>query len=105
MTTTRRAITQPGECTRHAKECGAGVGVFYLVEKCNTLLLVDSRACYYPSLYVDEYGECSTGHNRPLYLSKVRFEKLQALYSNHEILKEIVRIRLGERSVIRHNFY
>jgi hypothetical protein len=60
---------------------------------------------YAPSLYLDDYGECSTGHSRPLFLSQSRLQRLQSLYANHAVAKEVIRLRLGERSIIRLNYY
>jgi hypothetical protein len=103
--TSRVFLSGPGECTLHATECGAGIGMFFLVERCQTLLLSGPRAVYSPSLYLDSYGECSAGHNRPLYLSHARQQRLLTLYTSHEVAKEVVRVRLGGRSVIRLNYF
>jgi hypothetical protein len=103
--TSRLFLSGPGECTLHAVECGAGIGLFYLVEKCQSLLLSGPRAVYAPSIYLDDDGECSTGHSRPLLLSQSRLQHLQALYTNHEVAKEVIRTRLSERSIIRLNYY
>ena len=42
-----------GECTRHARQCGRGVGIFALVHQCVTLLVDETKSAYYASLYLD----------------------------------------------------
>jgi hypothetical protein len=37
-----------GECTAHARHCGAGQGIFLLVNKGSIVLMRDSRAAFYP---------------------------------------------------------
>lgn len=106
----------PGECTLHSLECGSGVGVFYLVSSCQTLLCRAGRAIIAPSIYVDATGEAaqdrsaagtvlSSGENRPMYLSEKRLRKLEDWYLSHVVAKEVTRKRQGERSVIRLNWF
>jgi hypothetical protein len=103
----RESDSNPGECTLHAMSCGAGIGIFFLVQFCRVLLVRSSRACYYPSIYVDETGEPGEGrgHNRPTYLSSKRYQTLQDLYLAHNIAKEVTRMRATSESVIRQFWY
>lgn len=106
----------PGECTLHSLECGSGIGVFYLVSSCQTLLCRAGRAIIAPSIYVDSTGEAiqdrsaagtmlSSGENRPMFLSEKRLRKLEEWYLSHAVAKEVTRKRQGERSVIRINWF
>ena len=46
-----------GECTRHARVCGAGIGLVFLVHQRRMLLICGPKAAYYPSPYVDAHFE------------------------------------------------
>lgn len=96
-----------GECTLHARSCGAGLGVFFLVQQCQVLLVRGSRGTYSPSLYLDSSGEVNEqrGQNRPLFLSSKRYKKLEELYVTHQVGKEIVRKRASAETVIRMNWF
>lgn len=96
-----------GECTLHSRSCGAGLGVFFLVQQCQVLLVRGSRGCYAPSLYLDSSGEVNEqrGQNRPLFLSAKRYKKLEELYVNHQVTKDIVRKRASAETVIRMNWF
>lgn len=51
-----------GSCTAHAATCGAGVGIFLRVADCIILLLNGvGKGCFYPSPYLDAYGENDPG--------------------------------------------
>ena len=97
----------PGRCTIHAKKNGAGVGIFFLLQKCSVLLLHNDKSAYSPSLYVDEHGEEDVGlrRGRPLYLHQERFQRLQKLWLQHDIPGEVARIRSTSDRVIRDNWY
>mmetsp|Transcript_11561 Transcript_11561/g.31157 ORF Transcript_11561/g.31157 Transcript_11561/m.31157 type:complete len:218 (-) Transcript_11561:369-1022(-) len=97
----------PGECTLHARSLGSGVGVFFLLQKCVVLLIRDRHAAYYPSIYVDSYGEEDAGLRRgkPLFLSTQRFAELQALYTSHRIAAEVAKVRSNADRVIKENYY
>ena len=99
---------EPGECTLHARICGAGIGIFYVIQSCRCILIRSSRSCYFPSLYADEDGEMDTNvkhHSRPLYLYRERYLKLNEMYIKHQIAGEVVRKRSSEDSVIREYWY
>ena len=79
---TPASITNPGECTLHTRSCGAGVGIFFLVQRFSCLLVRGGRSCYYPSIYLDALGESGStlgggGKTRPLFLNLARYKKLE----------------------------
>ncbi|CAM9281630.1 unnamed protein product [Chrysoparadoxa australica] len=120
-----------GECTLHARECGSGTGMFFLVMqtsqpshsfypepgasdssslllfvqimRCAVLLMRENRAAYYSSLYVDEHGEEDTHLRRgkPLYLSKHRYRALKQLWLKHQVVMQVSTIRASLDRVIR----
>jgi E3 ubiquitin-protein ligase UBR2 len=67
----------------------------------------NSFAAYYPSPYVDAYGEEDVGlrRARPLTLDSSRYRALQQLWAGHDVVREIVRIRLAAERYIRQNWY
>ncbi|XP_028395905.1 E3 ubiquitin-protein ligase UBR2-like [Dendronephthya gigantea] len=83
-----------GSCTAHAQTCGAGVGMFLRVRDCIVLLVNGiGKGCFYPSPYLDAYGENDPGLRRgnPLFLCEERYKQLQKLWKQHGIPTEIVR--------------
>jgi hypothetical protein len=46
-----------GKCLNHASQCGAGVGIFLLVRKTTILLQRSARLAFWPSPYLDMFGE------------------------------------------------
>lgn len=100
-------ISTRGECSRHSQSCGAGIGVFLLVQRCCALAIRGSRAAYLPALYLDANGEVDENmrQNKPLYLSAARYQRLQHMYAQHALAKEISRIRSTADRVIRQNWY
>ena len=105
-------IADAGECTLHARRCGAGIGVFLLVQRCCVLIMRNQRACFAPSLtpYVDRNGERAdhSGLTQPykqLYFNARRYRRLEELYFRHELAREIVRQRIHEEKIIRSWWY
>ncbi len=96
-----------GRCTIHARHCSSGCGVFFLVQRCIVLLMRDSYAAYYGSMYVDEHGEEDTWvkRGRPLYLSKARYAVLRRMYEAHQIAEEVCRRRSLTSRVIRNAYF
>ncbi|KAK1948332.1 E3 ubiquitin-protein ligase UBR2 [Phytophthora citrophthora] len=84
-----------GECTRHAAECGGGVGIVLILEQCRIAVVGGSMAAYFPSPYVDSHGEEDVGlqRGRPLRLDMARYRHLQSLWLNHRIFTEVSRQR------------
>jgi hypothetical protein len=93
----------PGECCLHSERCGAGIGVFFLVQHCQVLFMRGGRAIYFPSIYLDELGETSETNiqNKPMYLSLKRYRKIEEMYVMHQIAREVVTKRVTADSVIR----
>ena len=91
--------------------CGAGIGVFFIVQSCYVLLMRGSRTSYHATIYLDEHNESNAdsllgyGHNKPMFLSKSRYQKIKELYLNHRIAKEITRKRISADNVIRQYWY
>nr|CCA16021.1 conserved hypothetical protein [Albugo laibachii Nc14] len=84
-----------GECTRHAAECGGGVGIVLLLDQCRVVIIAGSMAAYFPSPYVDAHGEEDIGlqRGRPLRLDMARYRHLDSLWVNHRIFSEVSRQR------------
>ena len=96
-----------GDCTRHARTCGGGCGIFYLVHQCTVLLLHSAFAAYHPSLYLDAHGEEDRGLRRgkPLFLNPERRRALYQLWLAHAVPVEVVRSRAASSSVIVLNYW
>lgn len=96
-------MRNPGECSLHSEQCGAGVGLFFLLHQCQILLIRSNRAIYYPSIYLDATGESCEGsfQNKPMFLSTKRYRKLEEVYVAHHIAKEVARKRASSETVIR----
>ncbi|RLN70558.1 hypothetical protein BBJ29_008063 [Phytophthora kernoviae] len=84
-----------GECTRHAAECGGGVGIVLLLEQCRIAVVGGSMAAYFPCPYVDAHGEEDIGlqRGRPLRLDMARYRYLESLWLSHRIFTEVSRQR------------
>lgn len=101
-------IAGVGECTVHSRLCGAGTGLFLLVQQHCVLALRGSRAVYLPALYVDEHGEPPDGHrgqSRPLFLSRSRYRRLRDVVLKHQLGRDVARIRASDDRRIRLNYY
>ncbi|CAM9422800.1 unnamed protein product, partial [Choristocarpus tenellus] len=78
------------DCTRHAEVCGCGVGVVFLLQECSILLLHGQRAAYFPSPYVDSYGERHRNfRGRPLFLDQRRYGVVRGLWVKHQVAHEV----------------
>lgn len=95
-----------GRCTAHARACGRGVGVFFLLQDCSVLLIYLDRACYFPSPYVDVYGERHKQfRGRPLHLDERRLEALRRVWAKQRVPYEVVQARSTSKHVILINYY
>ncbi|CAM0878719.1 unnamed protein product [Alopecurus aequalis] len=76
-----------GKCLNHASQCGAGVGIFLLVRKTTILLQRSARLAFWPSLYLDAFGEedHEMQRGKPLYLSQERYAALTHLVASHSL--------------------
>jgi hypothetical protein len=101
-------IDNAGECTLHARTCGAGIGIFFLVLKDQVLLIHGSNAVTHMALYLDSNGEpadAQRGRNRPLFLSKSRFKRAEDIYLNNLIPYEVSRARASSDRYITAFYY
>jgi E3 ubiquitin-protein ligase UBR1/E3 ubiquitin-protein ligase UBR3 len=71
-----------GECSQHAAEESAGVGIFLLLRSTQLLLLRNNRTCMGLSLYLDIHGEEDLYLRRSqlLYLSDLRLNEVRRLW-------------------------
>jgi hypothetical protein len=94
-----------GECTRHSYKCGAGSGVFFLLQECSGLIMHKSKAAYIQSPYVDSHGETPQFRGRPLNLDMDRYEHLREVWFSHEVRQKVVAERGSSRQIILPDFY
>ncbi|XP_078178382.1 proteolysis 6 isoform X3 [Carex rostrata] len=82
-----KSCCRAGKCQNHALACGAGVGVFLLVRKTTILLQRSARLAFWPSPYLDAFGEedHDMHRGRPLYLSEERYAALTYLVASHSL--------------------
>ncbi|XP_019636139.1 PREDICTED: E3 ubiquitin-protein ligase UBR3-like isoform X5 [Branchiostoma belcheri] len=73
------------ECVQHSVSCGAGTGVFLVVNSSTIIVVRGPRACLWGSLYLDSHGEEDRDlrRGRPLYLSEDRFRVLTQQWISH----------------------
>mmetsp|Transcript_4153 Transcript_4153/g.6352 ORF Transcript_4153/g.6352 Transcript_4153/m.6352 type:complete len:1971 (+) Transcript_4153:47-5959(+) len=95
-----------GHCTRHALECGAGSGIFFLLQECTLLLIYKNRAAYFASPYADAFGE-RQGHfrGRPLFLDHDRHHDISRLWGNHGVPDAVIQSRFTSRQIIVPAYY
>lgn len=76
-----------GKCLNHVLQCGAGVGIFLLVRKTTILLQRSARLTFWPSPYLDAFGEedHEMQRGKPLYLSQERYAALTYLVASHNL--------------------
>ena len=94
-----------GECTRHSYKCGAGAGMFFLLQECAGLIMHNGKAAYIHSPYVDSHGETPQYRGRPLNLDLDRFGHLHEVWSGHNIRQQVLAERESSRQIIVDNFY
>ena len=96
-----------GECTRHARVCGGGMGVFLFASTSQVLLMRGEHAIDYPSPYTDAHGEADVGLRRgkPLFLSQRRYGALVELWARNAIGREVAHKRSVADTVYRSGFY
>ncbi|KAG0560005.1 hypothetical protein KC19_10G146700 [Ceratodon purpureus] len=74
-----------GECSQHAADESAGVGIFLLLRSTQLLLLRNNRTCMGLSLYLDIHGEPAQEdlylrRSQLLYLSELRLKEVRRLW-------------------------
>jgi hypothetical protein len=94
-----------GECTKHSYKCGAGAGMFFLLQECSGLIMHKSKAAYIHSPYVDSHGETPQFRGRPLNLDLDRYEHLREVWFGHGVRQQVVAERGHARQVILPDFY
>ncbi|KAJ0560472.1 putative carboxypeptidase U transcription factor interactor and regulator Znf-B family [Helianthus annuus] len=74
-------------CQTHAMSCGAGTGVFLLIRETRILLQRSAHQAFWPSPYLDAFGEEDIGMRRgkPLYLNEERYAALSHMVASHGI--------------------
>lgn len=94
-TSSHHRDTSVGACSSHTDECGAGVGVFFMVQHSIVLFVFQSRNVYFRSLYVDSHGEDDEylRRGRELFFNPQRLASILELYVMHQIPAEVIRIR------------
>jgi len=83
------------ECVEHTYQCGAGSGVFFLLQKCVVLITHNSREAYIQSPYVDSHGETSQYSGRPLNLDMDRYDILREMWCGHQIYERVISEQRG----------
>ncbi|KAH7292156.1 hypothetical protein KP509_29G053500 [Ceratopteris richardii] len=79
------SINSQSECFRHAVACNGGVAVFLMIKKTNILLQRFNRRAFWPSPYLDDFGEEDVDMHRgkPLHLNVERYAALTRMVSSH----------------------
>ncbi|PVD29744.1 hypothetical protein C0Q70_09000 [Pomacea canaliculata] len=79
------AINGVSECVEHSIVCGAGTGIFLLINSSIIVVIRGPRATLWGSLYLDQHGEEDRDLKRgkPLYLSRERLEVLESQWLGH----------------------
>jgi hypothetical protein len=94
-----------GECTKHSYKCGAGTGLFFLLQECAGLIMHNGKAAYIHSPYVDSHGETPQYRGRPLNLDLDRYAHLHEVWSGHTIRQQVLAERGSSRQIIVPDFY
>lgn len=94
-----------GECTRHALKCGAGAGVFFLLQECCGLIMHKNKAAFIHSPYVDSHGEAPQYRGRPLNLDRERYEHLREVWFSHGVRQNVMSERASMTQMIVPDFY
>jgi hypothetical protein len=96
-----------GECTRHTYECGAGCGIFFLLQECVCIAIQQGSAAYITSPYVDSHGETPQYRGRPLNMDDSRYEFLHELWSGHMLREHVIaeRSKSARNLMVTNNFY
>jgi hypothetical protein len=95
-----------GECTKHANICGGGVGIFFLLQECVSLIMYREKAAYFHCPYVDSHGETHMSRGRPLNIDLERYETLRGLNCGHLLRQQVISERSkSTRHTIISNYY
>jgi hypothetical protein len=99
--------SSPGECTLFARQFFGGQGAFLLLGDSQVVLMHGDSAAFYPSIYVDKFGECNPKQARslPLRLSAARAARLANVVFRGGIPRTVARLRAGIPRVIRSAYF
>jgi Proteolysis_6 C-terminal len=92
-----------GECTKHSYVCGAGTGIFFLLQDCVGLIMHRGEGSFIHSIYVDSHGETPRG--RPLYLDLARYDHLRDLWCGHGVRQRVLVERESTQQGVLAGFY
>ncbi|XP_063285782.1 E3 ubiquitin-protein ligase UBR3 isoform X4 [Pelobates fuscus] len=73
------------ECVLHSQNCGAGTGIFLLINASVIIIIRGHRFCLWGSVYLDTHGEedRELRRGKPLYISKERYGALEQQWVSH----------------------
>uniref|UniRef100_UPI00398E92C3 E3 ubiquitin-protein ligase ubr3 isoform X6 n=1 Tax=Pristiophorus japonicus TaxID=55135 RepID=UPI00398E92C3 len=73
------------ECVLHSQNCGAGTGIFLLINASVIIVIRGHRFCLWGSVYLDTHGEEDRDLRRgkPLYLCSERYKVLEQQWVTH----------------------
>ncbi|XP_069791779.1 E3 ubiquitin-protein ligase ubr3 isoform X2 [Narcine bancroftii] len=73
------------ECVLHSQNCGAGTGIFLLINASVIIVIRGHRFCVWGSVYLDAHGEEDRDLRRgkPLYLCNERYKVLEQQWVTH----------------------
>ncbi|KAH7287171.1 hypothetical protein KP509_32G041800 [Ceratopteris richardii] len=79
------SMNSQSECFRHAVACNGGVAVFLMIKRTNVLLQRFARQAYWPSPYLDDFGEedIDMRRGKPLRLNEERYAALTRMVISH----------------------
>jgi len=82
-----------GECYQHMVRCGAGSGVFLMLQSSAIIIMSDEKCCFWGSPYFDQFGEEDLFFSRgkPLFLSLPVYELLGTFITLHKLDDELLR--------------
>ena len=96
------------QCSLHAQTCNGadGGGVFFLLQECTVLLCSGYRCAYFPTPYVDIYGESHDSfRGKPLHLDNRIYGMINNMWLEHKISREIYSIRTSSNRLIILGYY
>ncbi|XP_068101659.1 E3 ubiquitin-protein ligase UBR3 isoform X3 [Hyperolius riggenbachi] len=73
------------ECVQHSQNCGAGTGIFLLINASVIIIIRGHRFCLWGSVYLDAHGEedRELRRGKPLYICKERYNVLEQQWVTH----------------------
>ena len=96
------------QCSLHSQSCNGadGGGVFFLLQECTVLLCSGYRCAYFPTPYVDIYGESHDSfRGKPLHLDNRIYGMINNMWLEHKISREIFSTRTSSNRLIILGYY